>query len=421
MTGPNLALIAWRNLWRQKRRTLLTLASIAFGGMMAFLMTAMQDRSFADFIDTAARLGGGHVTLQHPEYQETPSLTRTVSGTAELRALASQDPRVRASVERIVGQAMVSTANDSYGVGFIAFDPGVETSETFRFLGGLVKGKMFESTRDKGIILGKKLASNLGAELGDKIVWTMMDRSGEVVAGMGRLSGVIGTGAPSMDASLCLLPIDVVRDALSYAPDEATQVGLFLGDSRRSPQVASRLNTAMSGLQKPAKDRPLALTWDEISPDLRSFIAMKVGGGRVMEIIIGLLVVAGIFNTLFVSVMERVREFGIQLAIGWTPGQLFRMIMWESLFLGVMGLVCAVLLTAGPYLHLSRAGIDMSKSFGDGTEISGVGFDMIMRIGIFPENAVIISLAILLATLTAGLYPAWKACRTEPVETIKLV
>jgi len=78
MKGPKLAVVAWRNLWRQKRRTLLTLSSIVFGGFLAVLFTALQDRSFADFIDTAARLGGGHVTLQHPEYLDSPTLTRTV-------------------------------------------------------------------------------------------------------------------------------------------------------------------------------------------------------------------------------------------------------------------------------------------------------------------------------------------------------
>ncbi|HUV13018.1 MAG TPA: ABC transporter permease, partial [Acidobacteriota bacterium] len=84
MTGPTLARIAWRNLWRNKRRSILTLISIAFGGLLAVLFTAMQDRSFSDFIDTAARLGNGHVTIQHPEYLETPTLSRTVEGTSEL-------------------------------------------------------------------------------------------------------------------------------------------------------------------------------------------------------------------------------------------------------------------------------------------------------------------------------------------------
>ena len=123
MKGPNLASMAWRNLWRNRRRTLLTLVSIAFGGFLAVIFTAMQDRSFADFIDTAARLGAGHVTLQHHEYLDTPTLTRTVADAEGLRAIALQDRDVRHAVARITGPIMLATARDSYGAFFIAFDP----------------------------------------------------------------------------------------------------------------------------------------------------------------------------------------------------------------------------------------------------------------------------------------------------------
>ena len=109
-----LAAIAWRNLWRQRRRTLLTLSSIVFGTFLAVLFTAMQDRSFADMIDTAARLGSGHVSIQHPEYLDRPSIVRTVQHTDELRRIASEDPLVETAVDRIVGQATLATARDSF-------------------------------------------------------------------------------------------------------------------------------------------------------------------------------------------------------------------------------------------------------------------------------------------------------------------
>jgi len=109
----HLASMAWRNLWRNRRRTLLTLVSIAFGGFLAVIFTAMQDRSFADFIDTAARLAGGHVTLQHPEYLDTPTLNLTVSHTEELREVALRLDDVERAVPRITGQVMLATARNS--------------------------------------------------------------------------------------------------------------------------------------------------------------------------------------------------------------------------------------------------------------------------------------------------------------------
>ncbi len=410
-----LARIAWRNLWRQKRRTLLTLSSIAFGGFLAVLMTSMQDRSFADFIDTAARLGNGHVVLQHPEYADSPSLTRTVSGTDEARAAAAADRDVATAVDRASGPTMLSTATDSFGAIFIAYDPAQETSQSFAFGDGLESGAMFDAADDKGIVLGKRLAKNLGADLGDRIVFTLTDRNGEIVAGMGRLRGTISTGAPSLDAGLCLLALGTLRDVLGYDPAEATQVGVFLQDSRRSLVVRDRLAQRFG-------DGTAVLTWDQVQPELKAFIAMKVGGGRVMMIIIGLLVAAGIFNTLFVSVMERVREFGIMLAIGYSPGQLFRLVMWESGWLAAVGLLLAAAVTAYPYYWLYTNGIDLTEMYTDQpTEVAGVGFDMVMRVGIYTEHAVMIGVAIVFATLAAGVYPAWKAGRVEPADTIRLV
>ena len=411
-----LANIAWRNLWRQKRRTILTLISIAFGGFLAIMMTAMQDRSWADFIDTAARMGGGHVRIQHPEYLETPSLKKSVGNTAELRALAEADPDVETVVERVFGQIMLSTATDSFGAALIGYDPAAETEETFRFMDGLKEGAMFETASDPGIILGKKLASNLGVEMGGKVVYTLMDKDGEIVAGLARLSGIIGTGAGSLDSSLALLPINVVRETLGYRADEATHVSVFLTDGRNADAVAARLNAEMDAAQR-------AMTWADASPDIAGFIAMKVGGAIVMEVIIGLLILAGIFNTLFISVMERVREFGIMLAIGWSPRQVFGLVMFESLWLALVGLVMTVCISWFPYKSLAENGIDMSEVYAtqDALEISGVGFDTTLHIGIYPESLAIILCAILLATLSAGLYPAYKAGRVAPVESIKLV
>ncbi len=407
--------MAWRNLWRNRRRTVLTLISIAFGGFLAILFTALQDRSFSDMIDSSARLGGGHVSIQHADYLDRPALTRTVVGGEELKRMALADPRVERAVSRVVGPAMLATANGSYGAFFVAFDPEDEDETTFSFLDGMVEGEMFSGDDRQGIVLGSKLASNLKLKLGKKVVYTMTDKDGEIVAGLGRLRGIVSTGGDGMDSGLCLLPIDAIREVLGYEPDESTQIAVFVGDSRRSAEVVERLSGAL-------EDGVVALTWSEVLPDLSGFIAMKVGGARFMEGVIMMLVAAGIFNTLFVSVMERLREFGILMAIGFSPGQLFTLVIWESVWLAVMGLVGGALMTAGPYYYLAKRGIDYSAILGeDSMEVAGAVFPSVMRVGIFPENVVLIVVVVLLSTLLAGIYPAWRAGNVVPVDSIKLV
>jgi ABC-type lipoprotein release transport system permease subunit len=416
--GPRrIAAIAWRNLWRNRRRTAITLSSIAFGILLAVIFTGMGDANFSAMIDLAARMGGGHVTLQHPEYLDSPTLSRSVQEVEALRRVALEDPDVQRVVTRISGHLMISSAVKNTGAAFIAFDPAVEDVTTLSLLEAVTEGELPGANGRGGIVLGRRLADNLDADIGRKVVYTVTDKDGQIVQEAVRVTGIMETGAPSVDGGLCLLSLAQLRVALGYGEDEAVQVAVFLGDQRRAEVVAARLAGQLGG----AAEGVAALPWHELQPELAGFIAMKVASARFMEAIIMLLVAAGIFNTLFVSVMERLREFGIMRAIGWSQAQIFGLVMFESIWLALVGLALAAVVTAGPYWYLSEVGIDLAAMGVAGTEVAGVAMTDVMRVGIFPENAVMIAVAAMLATLLSGVYPAWSAGRVVPVEAIRLV
>ncbi len=414
MPGPNLARMAWRNIWRNRRRTLVTLSSIAFGVLLAVLFTGLGDSGYSNMIDLAARMGGGHVSLQHPEQLLAPSLKRTVVDADALAEKVRSDAGVKRAVTRITGQTLLATARQSQGAVFLAFDPKVEDASTLAVMKGKMEGKNFASANSKGIILGKKLAHNLGVKLGRKVVYTMTDKNGEMISGLARVTAIVSTGAPSVDASLCLLPLDTVRKALSYGSGEATQVAVFIDDQRKSDEVAARLGNLTEAA---------AVPWHVSMPELAGFITMKVSGTVFMEMIIMLLIAAGIFNTLFMSVMERLREFGVLLAIGFSPGRLFRLVMLESLWLALVGLFASAMVTAAPYYFANTKGFDLSAMWGKagGVEVAGVALEPIWYVDIYPENALLIAAFAIGATLLAGLFPAWRAARVAPVDAIKLV
>jgi ABC-type lipoprotein release transport system permease subunit len=411
--GPALFVMAWRNLWRNRRRTIITLSSLAFGVMTAVVFTGLTDQSLGDAIDLAARMANGHVTIQARAYRDSPTLEHTVDADARLRAQLAADRDVVKVVPRINGQLVVATASDSFGAGFVALDPTLDDAESFAPLGQLVAGKLF--TDKSGIVLGKTLAKNLGATIGKKVVYTLTDKHGEIVSGLGRVSAILATGAPSVDAALCIVPIDAVRALIGYGPDEATQLAVYLRDQRRAEIVAQRLTSQVpSGAA--------ALSWREVNPDLAGFVTVKIIGSEVMEIFVVLLISAGIFNTLFMSVMERLREFGILIAIGFSPARLFRLVLWESLWLALVGLVAGVIVTAPLYHYLHAHGIDMTARVGNQrVEIAGALMSMVVRATVYPDHALIIAGAIVAVTLLSGLYPAWRAARVQPVEAIKLV
>jgi ABC-type lipoprotein release transport system permease subunit len=407
--------MAWRNLWRNRRRTLITVSSLAFGMLLSVLFTGLGDAQWDGAIDLAARMGPGHVSVQHPDYQDLPSLQRTVTGLAALRAQVRARPGVTDAVERIAGPVMLSTAADSFGAGFVALDPAAETADTFDALGDIVEGGLFDTADGPGIVLGRRLAENLEARLGRKVVYAFTDRDGEMVSGLARVTGILETGTAGVDAGLCLLPLGTVRRALGYGPDEATQLAIFLADRREAAAVARDLDATV----RPAA---AALDWAHVNPDLQAFIAMKVAGTQVLEAFILLLIAAGIFNTLFVSVMERLREFGILLAIGFSPGRLFRLVLWESLWLAVVGLAAGAVVTVPAYAALHATGIDLSGQMGgERLEIAGAAMNAVLQVGIHPDHVVQIAVVIALVTLASGLYPAWRASRVQPVDAIKLV
>jgi ABC-type lipoprotein release transport system permease subunit len=343
-----------------------------------------------------------------------------VTEASDLAAVALEEPEVVRVTTRISGNLMIASASRNYGAGFIAFDPDSEDVETLSLLEAIEEGGLFGSKQKGGIVLGAKLAENLHVDIGHKVVYTLTDREGEIVQEAVRVSGLLRTGAPTVDGALALLPLEYVRRSLRYRADEAVQVAVFLDDQRAADAVAARLAGRVAARNGGGV---AVLPWHVLQPELAGFIAMKVGGAWIMEAIIMLLVAAGIFNTIFVGVMERMREFGILRAIGWSPGQLARLVITESALLAATGIALALVVTAGPYWYLNTVGFDLMAAMtdGQGVEAAGVAMTSRMHVDIYAENALLIGGAAIFATLLSGVYPAWRAGRVDPAETIRLV
>lgn len=410
--------LAFRNLLKNPRRTLITLLGIAFGVTISILFTGLQDATWKETINTAAELGAGHVTVQHVDYMDEPSVANRIAMTSTLKKQLQGDPRIEKVRPRVVSQAMVATAGQSVGAMMVGIRPGTDTPQTLRILRGELSGEPLKAGDGRGVVIGSELAGRLEIKVGQKLVYTLTDIHGEIVSALGRVRGILSTGSKQLDSTLCLVEMSALRKLIGYGPDEVTQLALYLGDYRDSAAVAAQIQAGLS----PA-GQVQALPWHTIAADLAGLVKTKMASAQIFEVLILFLVAAGIFNTLYVSVMERMREFGILNAIGFSRTQLFSLVVWESIFTAVGGLILALLVTAWPYYYMYTTGIDFSALAAEGKEVTvnGIAMTTTIHVNIYLEKLAGILAVATGATLLSGVYPAFCAGKVSPVESIKLV
>ena len=163
-TKISLARIAWRNLWRNRRRTLITLSSFAFGMLLAIVFTGMGDDSYSRMIELATRSGSGHVSIQEPTYNDLPSLKKSIRVDSKLLDAVAREPLTKKAVLRISGMTMLASGPTSVGAAFLALDPTAEDASTLALVDAIKEGEMFAADDPHGLVLGAALAERLDVE-----------------------------------------------------------------------------------------------------------------------------------------------------------------------------------------------------------------------------------------------------------------
>lgn len=411
----NLTTLAWRNLWRHKRRTLITASSIAFGVLLSVTFTGAGDYFYTRMIDAGASMGMGHITIEAVDYNRAPSSQKRLSQADLLRQQTLNFAGVSDAVMRINGQAMFASARKSIAGMFIGIDPAQENKTNNLFLRSMAEGQMLQSADGDGIVIGVDLARKLSVSLGKKIVYTTTDVNGEIVSAIARVKGLFKTGVSEVDSAVGILPLHSSQKTLGYQPHEVTLLAVILTDQRLATQTKATMsvNPVYAGVE--------VLSWQQSQPDLASFIAVDRTNNHVSQFLIALLVAAGILNTMLMSVLERTREFGVMMAVGMSPFALFRLVMLESLGLAVIGLILGTLVSIPWYWYMSTTGIDLANAYGVDVSLSGVLLDPVFKIRLFKESIVAILLGLFGLALLSGMYPAWQAGRVPPVDSLKTI
>lgn len=344
-----LAALAWRNLWRQPRRTLLSLASIALAAALLVFMLSFQLGVYDQMKENVLKLFDGYAQFQAPGYADDPDLRKTILDPRRLALEAKGIPGIEAAAPRVNAFAILANGEKSFGAAVVGVDPTAEQSVS-SLNAAIVSGRYLLASDTSTIVLGDALARNLGVSLGGKVTLLGSAMDGSVAADVLEVVGIYHSGIPEMDRSLSEIPF--ARAQVTFGlPNRANTLAI-------SGRALADVNEALPRLASLGHRQRLALQdWGALEPALRDSIRLKY---ITTALIYGTLVVVVTFiilNTLLMSVLERTHEFGILLAIGMRPSEIGSMVWLELLSLALLGALIGIAIGAAIALWFAVHGI----------------------------------------------------------------
>ncbi|MFH1885874.1 MAG: FtsX-like permease family protein [Pseudomonadota bacterium] len=404
--------LAWRSIWRNRRRTAITILSIGFGLALAIFFISVAEGVYVRLIDQVTRTTSGHVTLEHPAYQEAPAVDLYVENTRPLSAVIRSWPQVDMVKPLVLGQGMAKSGAGSLGAAIMGVDPAVERM-TSPLPGNIREGEYLSPGDQALVVIGRGMAGHLNLAVGKKLVLATNDAHGNLVEELCRVKGVFATGSEELDSYFIQAPLGFASRLFGLPRDAATRLGVVLKRAGDQDEILRKARDLVKG-------RDIrALPWQEVLPEVASYIRVDKGSNWIFQGILIFIVLFTIFNTLLMSVLERKSEFAVLLAIGTRPRQIRAQVFLESLFLGFLGCAAGLLLGGGLSLLVNEVGIDLASLLGEGVTISGFAMDTRLYAeftlaGLFWPTGVVFG-----ATLLLSLIPMRRAVRVTMADAMR--
>jgi ABC-type lipoprotein release transport system permease subunit len=400
--------LAWRNLWRNHRRTLIMLAAITLGVWAMIFMTALMRGMVSQMIADGISALPGHVQVHHLDYRDDPSIANLIPISDTELSARFEDAGFVKWASRVRVPAVITSEYESRGLTLLGIDPDSERDLTFVDYDA-VEGRFLNSSDDAGVVIGKKLASTLNTRIGKRIVLMSQDPDNDIADRGFRVVGLFEANMQSFEENYLFAGKATVQKMLRIG-DQVSEF-VVLGDDYRDVEAEfEKVSQLVDGNVEVKR-------WFELDPYLGTMLGVMDGFVLVWIVVIFLALSFGLVNTLVMAVFERVREIGLMLALGMKPINILGQIIVESLLLLAIGLAMGSAL-AWATVQPIKDGIDVS--------IVGEGMDMWgMSSVLYPElllsDVVLANVVVLVLGFLASLSPAWRASRYEPIEAITKV
>ena len=400
-------LVAWRNLWRNKRRTWLSVGGIAFSLFLVVTGMAFQTGTYDDMINLGARLGHSHIQVQHPDYLDNPRVKNTFYDALGTSRSIAQIPDVAGVAMRTESFALVSVGERSYGAMVVGVEPNKEPSVS-DFPSLLVEGTYLSDVGHAYI--GSALARNLSAAVGDEIVILGTGKTGNLAPMLLTIGGIFTTGITDVDRSYVQVRIEAFQEAFEFG-DEIHRLLVSVSD-------LAQLNSVVAEMGRIVSDEVVVHDWETLMPEIRQGIDLDKISAQFMYWMLLAVVLLSIVNTFVMTVFERSREFGMLVAVGMRPRQIIGMVVIESIALWIVGSVVGLLVCLAVVIPTSWVGVPMPAA---ATEVSMGGMQIPTHIypGLDASTLLTGTLVLGVGTVLGAMLPALRIRTLKPVEALR--
>lgn len=397
--------LAWRNLWRNHRRTVIMLAAITVGVWAMIFMTALMRGMVDDMLHNGIRNLPGEVQIHNRAYRDDPSINNSIPAPDKNLLKALQSDTVKAWTQRVRVPAVISSERDSRGVTLLGVEPQSEVKIGFS-LDSISEGRFLSDNNDDGLVIGARLAERLETRLGKRVVIMSQDPKNNIAERGFRIIGIYKAKLASLEERYVYTGLETVQTLLKMK-NRVSEIAITGEDYRN-------VSSWYPAIEKAAGKNMQTLPWYQIDTYLSSMLNMMDGFVLVWIIVVFLALSFGLVNTLVMAVFERVHEIGLMQALGMRPSMILYQILLESLLLLIIGLLAGNVLAIGTVIPL-QDGIDIS-AVAEGMEMMGsssILYPALKLNDMLLANTVVIFLGVLTSIL-----PAWRAARFDPVEAL---
>ncbi|RIV30389.1 ABC transporter permease [Flagellimonas lutimaris] len=400
--------LAWLNIWRNRRRTLITVASVFFAVLLAITFRSVTDGVYENMIHNVVSYSSGYLQIHKKGYWDEQSIDNSFEADEQLSKKLLNNPKITYLMPRLETFALSSFADKTKGVMVLGIDP-VSEKEVNRLNEKIIEGQYFESNNVDHILIGSGLAEQLNTKVNDTLVLIGQGYHASSAAGKFKIDGILKLGSPELNSNVIYMPLQASQ-YLYGAENRLTSLSIMLG---KTSDLESSKRAVENTIDIEAYE---VMTWKQMMPEMDQFIEADSAGHYIIIGILYFIISFGLFGTLLMMTFERNREFGILIAIGMKKRLLAYVVLLESIMISLMGCLMGVL--AGILIvHLfTENPVQFSGSLREVYE--DYGFEPIIyfsgHIRIFiTQTLIILVLAILLA-----LYPGFKILRLKPVDAI---